>query len=210
MDKPENIQPPKSIQDLSHLTAHSGRMALRRIFQAGGAKERKTFALQLNAVRLADLALREYNLGREAALEFHTKRQGLGITFIMRASGHFETCILALERFVKHIKALRGASFVHPNLKRILPREISFLKSTAEKQIVGLRHTFTHLEERAVKGKLPQDATVILLATVDGLYLGDHLINWNDIVMWLQDMHKCASDLADYVGDQESGSPAGA
>jgi hypothetical protein len=161
MDKPENIQPPKSMQDLSHLPAHSGRMALRRIFQSGGAKEHKTFTLQLNAVRLADLALREYNLGRQAALEFHTERRGLVITFILRASGHFETCILTLERFMKHVKALRGANFVHPDLKRMLPREISFLKSTAEKQLVGLRHTLAHLEERAVKGKLPQDATIV-------------------------------------------------
>jgi hypothetical protein len=48
-----------------------------------------------------------------------------------------------------------------------------------------------------------------LLATGDGLYLGDHLLNWNDLVTWLQDMHKCASDLADYMDDQESASPAG-
>jgi hypothetical protein len=205
MEKPENILPPKSIPNLSRLTAHSGRMALRRIFQSGGAKEHKTFTLQLNAVRLADLALREYASGREAALEFHTKRQGLGITFILRASGHFETCILAFERFVKHVKALRRANFVHPDLKRMLPREISFLKSSAEKQIVSLRHTVSHLEERAVKGKLPQDATIVLLATSDGLYLGDHLVPWNDLVTWLEDMHKCASDLADYMGDAQAG-----
>jgi hypothetical protein len=178
-------------------------MALRRIFQSGGAKEHKTYTLQLNAVRLADLTLREYCSGREAVLEFHTKRRGLGITFILRASGHFETCILTLERFVKHIGALRGAKFVDSDLKDLLPRELSFLKSSAETQIVSLRHTIIHLEERAIKGELPQDATVTLLATSSGLYLADHLLPWDDLATWLQDMHKCASNLADYMGEQQ-------
>jgi hypothetical protein len=183
-------------------------MALRRVFQSAGAKEHRSYTLQLNAVRLADMALREYCAGRDAVLGYHTKRRGLGITFILRASGHFESCIWALERFVKHIKALRRARFAPSDLKSLMPGNISFLQSYAEKQIVGLRHTLAHLEEKALQGKLPQGTKIILLAIDDGLCLGDHLMTWRDITAWLQDIHKCASNLADYMGDQESTSTA--
>jgi len=93
-------------------------MALRRMFQSGGAKEHRAFTLQLNDMRLADMALREYSSGRDAVLEFHAERQGMGITSVLRASGHFEGCIWALERFGKHIKVLRGALFAHTDLKQ--------------------------------------------------------------------------------------------
>jgi len=85
-----------------------------------------------------------------------------------------------------------------------VPRNISFLNSSAEKQIVGLRHTLAHLEEKALQGLLPQGTTITLLAIADGLCLGDHLVTWKDLAAWLQDVDKCASDLADYMGEQES------
>ena len=178
-------------------------MVLRRIFQSGGAKERRAFTLQLNAVRLGDLALHEYALGREASLGFHRDRKGLGVTFVLRASGHFENCVLSLERFVKHIKALRGASFAHPDLKRLMPRDFSLLRPSVESQIVGMRHLLAHLEEKAVRGELSDDTSVALLATSDGLCLAEQSLTWSNLVAWLQDTHKCASSLADYMGDQE-------
>jgi hypothetical protein len=177
-------------------------MALKRFFQSAGAKDHKTYTLQLNAVRLADTALSEYGSGREAILEYHAKRRGIGITFILRASGHFEACVWALERFVKHTKTLRGAPFAPADLRRLVPRNLRFLQSSAEKQIVGLRHTLAHLEQKAFQGKLPQGSTILLLAVGDGLCVGDHLVTWQDLAAWLQDVHKCASDLADYMGDQ--------
>jgi hypothetical protein len=179
-------------------------MALKRLLQSAGAKDHKTYTLQLNAVRLADIALGQYGAGREAVLAYHAKRRGIGITFILRASGHFEACVWALERFVKHVKALRGAPFTPTDLKRLMPRNLRFLKSSAEKQIVGLRHTLAHLEHKALQGKLPQGSTIVLLAVGDGLCVGDHLVTWQDLAAWLQDVHKCASDLADYMPDQGS------
>ena len=184
-------------------------MALRRIFQSAGPKEYRANALQLNAVRLADMALSEYSAGRDAILHFHTEPRGKKIKFIFRAAGHFESCIWALQRFVKHANVLRRAQFVPADLKQLVPRYLSFLRPSAEEQIKDLRDTLAHFEERTLEGKLPPGSVTMLLATSDGLSLGDHSLSWDDLTAWLRDMHKCASHLADYVGDQKSSSPAG-
>ena len=108
-----NLIPPSDLPDLGSLGAHSPRMALRRIFQQGGAQEHRAYVLQLNAVRLSDTALSEYSYARSTIQAFHLERQGFGVGYITRASGHFENCIWAFERFIKH-----AVRFVPPRLSR--------------------------------------------------------------------------------------------
>jgi hypothetical protein len=200
----DNLTPPRSLPDLSNLTTNSGRLFLGRVFQSAAPKEYRANALQLNAVRLADMALSEYCAGRDAALEFHAKPRGKKIKFFFLASGHFESCIWTLHRFVRHVNVLRRAKFVPIGLKQLVPRHLSFLTSSAENGLTGLRDTLAHLEERALKGKLPPGCITMLIAIQDGLCISDQLMIWDDLVTWLRDVHKCASDIAGYVSDLET------
>jgi hypothetical protein len=173
--EPRNLIPPENLPALD-ATPHAPRMALRRIFQQGGAQEHRAYVLQLNAVRLADSTVAEYELARSAIAAFHGENQEVGIRFINRASGHFESCIWSFERFMKHAKALRSATFVPDDLRDLVPRKSSFLQPAVEKQVTRMRHTLAHLEKDALKGLLPQGSNIILLALESGLSVGIHVI----------------------------------
>lgn len=194
-----NLLPPASLPDLSGLSPHGSRMAMRRLFQQGGAREHTAYVLQLNAVRLADSALAEYELARAQIAAFHGERKGAGIRYILRASGHFESCIWAIERFIKHAKAIRSRTFAASDLGPLIPKSSCFLQSTAERSITRVRHCLAHLEKNALAGQLPQGSNLALLALDEGLSIGSHTIAWPELIAWLTDVHSCASSLADYV-----------
>lgn len=192
-----SLKPPISLPDLGGLAPHSVRMAARRIFQSGGAQEHIPYVLQLNAVRLADSCIREYELGREAVRQYHEERESLGIGYLLRASCHFENCIWHLERFTKHSIALRSDRSAPGDLKALIPRTLSFLDK--EGLVTQLRHTLAHMERDALNGALPQGSNIMLLAVSDGLEVGSHLLSWADLEILLRDVHACASALADYL-----------
>ncbi|MBX9904960.1 MAG: hypothetical protein K2Y31_11430 [Burkholderiales bacterium] len=149
----------------------------------------------------------EYELARTSIVAFHGKTQGIGIHFITRASGHFESCIWSLERFIKHAKALRSATFIPADLRDLVPRQSSFLQSPVEKQITRMRHTLAHLEGEALKGLLPQGSNIILLAIDRGLSVGGHIVEWKELIAWLQDVHATGAALADYLPQRSKRSP---
>jgi hypothetical protein len=95
MRDPENLLPPTvaSMPDLSNATPQSSRMALGRSLLGIGAKDHLTYTLQVNAIRLADLAIAEYMAGYNAVDSYHAETEKFPFSLVLRASGHFETCI---------------------------------------------------------------------------------------------------------------------
>lgn len=188
---------PENLPDLTRLSPSSEAMAIRRYFLGAGDLKHEAHVLQLNAVRLSDNALAEYTLARDAVLKYHDST-GPGITHILRASGHLENCVWAIERFIKHAKALRANVFVPEELARSIPKNLSVLSSNTERAVTRMRHTLAHLEGQLLKGELPEGSDVILLPKKQGLGVGKHLIPWVDLVQWIIDINACAALLSEY------------
>ncbi len=209
--EPRDFLPPSDLPDLGGLSLHAPRMAMRRYFLGAGPMVHPAYVLQLNAVRLADCAVTEYSLARETIATFHADHGSPGIHHYNRTSAHFENCIWAIERFIKHAKAIRSAQFVPKELSGLISRKSSFLQSKVESRVMRMRHTLAHLEGEALKGKLPEGSSIALLPLKCGLSVGEHTIAWEQLKQWLTDINASASSLAEYLPpNTPSGEPAGA
>ena len=200
----KSILPPKELSDLSGLSPQGTTFAARHIFTASGERDHIGYSLQMNAIRLSDLCIREYGLARTAILEYHSNGTGFGFEYIMNASGHLEVCIWSLERFINHVDALRSAPSASMLIKSLVPRDEPFIKKAVRKQISDLRNCLAHLECDAMNGDLPQGANLALLPSEEGLEVGKYSITWTDLVIWLSAMHACAVRLANF--DSNAGS----
>ena len=66
----------------------------------------------------------------------------------LRAGGHFETCITAAHRAVRHLAGLKGYPTVPPNLSARLPATAPLLSGNGEQQIKDMRDAIQHQEKR--------------------------------------------------------------
>ncbi len=202
----ETLLPPSDIPNLSSLHARTEWASLLRVFVGGGSSDTIAHALFVNFVRLYDAAIGEYELGRQEILAFHGRPPNqFGVGHIAQATTHFESCIWHLERFIKHARALRSLRSAELELKAIIPRDISFLNQSAEKQITRVRHTLAHLEGAALGGDLPQGNSVALMPLERGLSIAAHTISWSDLTQWLCDAHACIEKLARFKSPPPDG-----
>ena len=202
----ENMLPPLTIPNLSKLNAYSEWAAVVRALAGGGSRDQTAHILLTNAVRLLDASVRDYELGREALGAFHARDPShMAIGHIMRATTHFESCIWHFERFIKHVRALRSFRTAEPELKALIPRDLSFLKQSAEHAITDLRHTLAHLEGAALRGELPQGVKIALVPLEGGLQIAQHSIDWSLLAEWLTDAHTCVASLANFRPQNPAG-----
>jgi hypothetical protein len=185
------------VPDLSGLQQHSSRLALRRAFQNSGPKDLGAYALVLNATRLSDLAIREYEQGRSMLVSLVTET-GAGLDYAVAASGHFETCLSALHRALRHLDALRRFKPAPVELKRLIPVDLVERNRTIAREVSDLRDAILHLDERIIKGKLSQGEALCLLPTKEGLELGAHQLPFELLAKWLRRLHDCSSCVADF------------
>ena len=195
----QNLLPPEDIPDLSRLNAWSEWAAIVRGLGGGGSRDHTAHVLSINAVRLLDAAIGDYQLGRQAILSFHSRDPSqFALGHIMRATTHFESCIWHLERFIKHARALKSLKNAEPELKALIPKKLKCLENSSEHAITDLRHTLAHLEGAALRGELPQGAVIALMPMDIGLHIGDHTIRWDSLAEWLQEAHQCVEQLANF------------
>lgn len=170
----------------------------------GGSRDHTAQILLTNGVRLLDAAIGDYQLGRSELLEFHARDPEFAFGRIMRATTHFESCIWHLDRFIKHADALRRLKNAEPELKALIPKDLSFFAGSAN-AITSVRNTISHLEKEAFHGELPQGTKILLVPLEDGLSISSHEISWQQLVDWLTQAHKCAEALANFRHSTRAG-----
>ena len=195
----EFVLPPVDIPDLSKLNALSEQAIIVRVLGSGGSSDHTAQVLLTNTVRLLDASIGDYQLGRQAILAFHARDPSqLAFGYLMRATTHFESCVWHLERFIKHVRALRSLKSAEPELKALVPKGLKCFQQASEHMITNLRHTLAHLEGAALRGELPPGATIALAPIEVGLRIAGHTIEWESLAGWLRDAHKCVEDLANF------------
>ena len=196
----EDISPPLSIPSLKHLPAQSEILAVRRGIARGGSHDHSAYVLQANSVRLADAAVRDYLLGEHSIAQHHARQSNqFGLAPLILSTTHFESCIWHLERFIKHVKALRACPSAEQGLRTLIPRDSVFLQGRVEGKLTRLRHTLAHLEKDAGAGRIPRGQSIALLPMQDGLRIGSHHIGWEQLAAWLAEAHACAAQLARFM-----------
>jgi hypothetical protein len=147
---------PSHIPKLDHLDQESGR------FLAGTAygpsrpwkQDWQLHGAVGNFVRLVDLAIGEYNLGRRATIDWWGPQRVL----FTRAAGHFETCVTASHRAVCHLQAVRAHPGALPHLGSTFPSSPSVLSGAGDISVCNMRNAIQHLEERILGRGSHKDA----------------------------------------------------
>lgn len=176
----------------------------RRVFMQGGPKERLAFGLAMNLLRMTDLAIREYTLGREAILNYaNDSHKELQLGSAIRSSAHFEICIDALKRNINLIKAIKSNPNVPLSLKDNFPRGTKLLSGDAERKISTMRHAIQHLDERIMRGEIKEGESFALQPMNKTLELGKFSIQYVELNEWLQEAYILAEKVASYQEDQD-------
>ena len=206
-----NVPTPEQIPDLSRLKPNSIQAILQHYFNSAGPTDYRAYALWMNTIRLGDLCLREYQSARAALMAWYTEDSQAKIANVLRASGHFEACISATERMLRHVKALRSTFFVEKSLKQLLPKNLLLLRGDQERLLIDMRDAITHFEGLLLKGEIPEGSSLSVVANADQLEIGDFKIPIKRFADWITELHACARRLSDYnpgadVGERADGS----
>lgn len=201
MDSTNNT-PPFDLPTLEELKPLAGWLGVVRALAGGGSGDYTAYALQANAVRLCQAAISEYQQGVAAVRAFHQNRQDLtALHWIIVSVNNFESCLWNLERFIKHARTLRSLVSAESELKRLIPRNLSFFQQDAESRITRLRHRISHLESAVLKGEIADGGDIMVRPVERGLTLGNMEICWEELEEWLRDVHTIAERLAEFVPD---------
>lgn len=213
------------IPSLSHLEGFGNTLALRNLVSPRISQSwhhnHQLRGVFYNFVRLVDLAIEEYELGRISSESMWA--QNAGWTF-SRPTSHYETCVTATHRAILHLKAVRDHTDTPAHFASILPSPPSVLSGVGDKTIGDIRNAIQHLDERLLaKGltatnpvKYPpiQPGEAIMLAMmgsefVEGdmttlvmsrLELGGNSVTLEDMASWLTELHRHASNFIDAWG----------
>lgn len=184
----------KTIPNLSGLPVHSHGVVLNRFFRGGGPKDDVVYALWMNFVRLADVAVREYELARSVLMS--SDRSKISRTIV--AIGHFESLLTTLKRCIDHLKALRGNRATPQSMKNLLPRRLKVLTGGVERRITKMRDSIQHLERDLITGCIIQGEPVCLKPSKNGIELGNQKISYTEIAVWVRELHDLAGNVVLY------------
>lgn len=193
-EQPKNW-PPKTC-DMPVLPDNYGETFLKQllnvVFAKGGPSDFAAAAYSRNFVRLCDLAIQEYNLAREALIEYvNTPNNVMCPLFV--ATGHFEQCIHAMRRAIRFAR--------HKNGPR-LPRTDVFSFSV-ESRIRGLRDAIEHTDEKIREEKIKQGEFLMLAVKSDCIELEGKKILYSELAEWLKQLHELSEIVATYREDRE-------
>ena len=205
------------IPALTELRRHGSRLAFQIYFrEVWRDVEWRLQFLTRNFVRLADLAIEEYENGRINVGDYwEDDSRFFPVGPAIRASGHFETCIAAAHRAVLHLGAARDyRGTLPPGLRPLLPARAEVLSGGGDDDLRLMRQAIQHAEDRLLGASIPpfqaEEAAILNVTGVerqragtevrmiDRLELGGHRILLADLAAWLRELHGYAQAVAEY------------
>ena len=171
-----------------------------RFFTGIGPSDYEAYALFMNYIRLTDITLREYEDGRKVLSDFlDSKNNSLSAHLVIAASGHFEICIITLERVIKYFKKIRGYPNIPQSLKDSLPRNSKVLTGKVEGHVTKMRHAIEHLENQIQKGEITSGQALCVMPVEDGIELGKHKILFSDLAEWIEETSNYSKIFSHYM-----------
>ncbi|TSA44403.1 hypothetical protein D4R51_03870 [bacterium] len=143
-------------------------------------------------VRLADKAIYEYQIAREAVIEQINDKDG-GI-YLAKIINHLENCINSVRRLLylfDRIKSDRKNPF-------IIDRSLRRLIESKSSQIVDMRDIIEHIDTEILGGKIKNDQTIALDISDNAseIMIGGFNLSLTDLSSLITHFHSIASELA--------------
>ena len=178
--------------DLSKLSFLSVFLMIHRALAAGGPKDRTSYALVMNFVRIVDKLVADYGLARDQmVLWANTPNEVIG--HLLVAVGHFESCVGSCVRAIEFGRKIRSDR----NGPRIIPRGLPVLSDAVFNRINGMRNSTEHLEGAILKGTLA-DGPICLAVRPKSIELGGEQVNFDELADWITQLHGIADQLAHF------------
>ena len=190
MSTDEHWKPKKcNAPDISSLSDDFvSKYTLRVIFHSAVPNDAVLRGLTVGYVRLVDKCTDEYRRGRSYLDKFVRSESDLRASILLRAAGHFETCINTMKRAINYLEALRRARS-GPQISKNLAvfREAN--------RIRVLRDAIEHTDQDIINGAIIPGAPHVLMVKENGLALGGEEVSYQDLVRWLEQLHDQARKL---------------
>lgn len=188
----------------------TGRLMIQMLAGEPGLS-RKARLYRIIFVRLADKAIREYYLAREALLadiaeehrsEEEMQKRGREIHFV-GFMDHIETCINALSRLFRLLDRIKSEKE-----SPAVPRELRRLVETKSECVASMRNAVEHMDEMIQKDEIAPGKPIALglNRNRDGVIVSDHEIAFEDLAMVLRNVNEIAQYLLT-VKTMPSGGP---
>jgi len=184
------------IPDLSHLTEKKATSSyiLTGLIGSDNNLDPKFVLFRKLFVRLADKAIYEYSMAREAVIDQIKDKDG-GI-YIVPIINHLENCINSLRRLFHLFDHLKKAKYSPIFFDRTLRK----LLDSKNEAIQGIRNSIEHIDNLIINGKISEGQTIALDISEDSskLVIGSKKISTNDLANLISHFYHIARELAIY------------
>lgn len=189
------------IPDLSDLRKLSLYFTTRRIFFASGPENSSQYTLVSNYIRLVDLAISEYQEGRERVFSYWQHNGSLVLGAMISATGYFESCLSNIQRALYLLEKIRRHRNLPSDLKDKIPKGLKTFRGRTNNDIRQMRNIIQHFRKKD-KGvdqpSLEESLTLSLKLYSDRLVLGDNLITYQVLSEGLKELHQYANNIHSY------------
>ncbi len=176
----------------------------------------KIHAIVTTYVRLVELAYVHYKHARQQVEAFWNHHGSLMIGSHNLGATYFEDCINSMHRAVLCMRRIRSFPEVPADLKAIFPDRPTFTTDAVADRIRGIRDAIQHMDERVLKGIIPESTPFMLTASgpeapfpdssqpnqtlkvIDRLIIGDREVLFSELIAWLHEMGECAERISKY------------
>jgi hypothetical protein len=152
-------------------------------------------SLLINASRLTDLAIREYDLARQA---FKNAREQAGrFGYLVRGVGHLEAAVVSTHRALEFLTRLRNLGLVGHDGSPLVPRpkDAPVLSDSVRNVFRHFRDSIQHLDEKVIAAKAEEPKPIMLMPYEDRLELEGAELTYRQWVEWLTALHGIVDSL---------------
>jgi hypothetical protein len=174
----------------------------------------KIHAIVTTYVRLVEGAFVHYRLARKQVHTFWNTHTAIAIGSHNLSVTYFEDCINSMHRATQCMTRIRGNREVPTDLKALFPTKPRFTADAVANRLRGIRDTIQHMDEKVLKGEIPERTPFMLMATgvempvpdqpnqtlkvIDRVVIGGQEIFFAELAEWLTEMGDCAEVISKY------------
>lgn len=186
------------------------------IFLGNRPKTWKIRAIVTTYVRLVEGALFNYEIARQQVVRLWRTHAEIAIGSHNLSGTLFEDCINCMHRAALCMVRIRGNHESPDDLKSLFFSKPQFTKDIITNRLRIIRDTIQHMEEKVLRGDIPEATPFMLTATgiettvhdskhpkqtvkvIDRLVIGVEEVRFSELAGWLTEMGECAEKISKY------------
>jgi hypothetical protein len=174
----------------------------------------KIHAIVTTYVRLVEGALVHYGQARQHTLTYWDTHAEVAMGSATLSVTYFEDCLTSMHRATLCMSRIRSNRQVPDDIEALFPRKPRFASAAVAERLRGVRDAIQHMDERVLRGQIPDGTPFSLMATgdetplsdqpgqtlkvIDCLVIGDQKLSFVELAQWLTEMGDCAEIISKY------------